>query len=250
MQENSIQEQLDGINKKLEIILEEIALQQRHRREMDDLKDDLMRIGKDVYRSAVVELEEIHDEVQTGDILYLGKKLLRNVNNMTRMFERVEGLKDFFLDFSPISRELFIDVMHKLDEFDRKGYFEFMKELSKAFDNIVTSFTLQDVKQLSGNIVTIMDTVKNLTQPDMLHTINNAISVYKNLDIEVEEKVSLLALLKQMNSPELKRGIAFAIQFLKNVANQPAPNISTAIRTSQINSTRSTQWKANKSQAN
>ena len=110
MPENTIQEQLDGINKKLEIILEEIGLQQRHRREMDDLKDDLMRVGKDVYRTAVVELEEIHDEVQTGDIMYLGKKLLRNVNNMTKMFERVEGLKDFFLDFSQavFAKELLI----------------------------------------------------------------------------------------------------------------------------------------------
>lgn len=235
MTDNEIQQQLHSINQKLEMILEEIELQQRHRREMDDLKDDLMRVGKDVYQTAVVELEEVHDYLKTGDMLYLGKKLLRNVNNITNMFEKLESTKDFFEDFTPISRGLFIDFMNKLDDFDRKGYFAFMKELGKAMDNIVTSFSVDDVKSLGDNIVTILDTIKNLTQPDMLHTINNAISVYKNLDIEVSEKVSLMSLLKELKSPELRRGMAFAIQFLKNLANQQATNRLTTLRTQQTN---------------
>ena len=222
MDEEKIQRQLDDINRKLEIVLEEIELQKRHRREMDDLKDDLMRVGKDLYQTAVVELEEVHDHISTGDMLYLGKKLLRNVNNITKMFEQVENAKDFIEDFGPVSRELFIDMMNKLDEFDRKGYFHFMKELSKAMDNVVTSFTIDDVKNLSDNVVTILNTIKSLTQPDMLQTINNAISVYKNLNIEVSEKVSIVSLMKEMNSPDLRRGLAFAIQFLKNLANQQA----------------------------
>lgn len=222
MDEEKIQRQLEDISRKLEIVLEEIELQKRHRREMDDLKDDLMRVGKDLYQTAVVELEEVHDHISTGDMLYLGKKLLRNVNNITKMFEQVENAKDFIEDFGPVSRELFIDVMNKLDQFDRKGYFHFMKELSNAMDNIVTSFTIDDVKNLSDNVVTILNTIKSLTQPDMLQTINNAISVYKNLNIEVSEKVSMVSLLKEMNSPDLRRGLAFAIQFLKNLANQQA----------------------------
>ena len=43
---------------------------------MEDLKDDLYRVGKDLYETAIVELEEVHDHLNTGDILHLGKKLL------------------------------------------------------------------------------------------------------------------------------------------------------------------------------
>ena len=35
---------LDAIEKKLDVILDEIELQRRHRREMEDLKDDLMSL--------------------------------------------------------------------------------------------------------------------------------------------------------------------------------------------------------------
>ncbi|MBI3586366.1 MAG: DUF1641 domain-containing protein [Ignavibacteriales bacterium] len=230
-----LQEQIDGINRKLDVILEEIELQQRHRREMDDLKDDLMRVGKDVYQSAVVELEEVHDYIQTGDILYLFKKLLRNIKNLTAMFETLENTRDFVQDFTPISRELFIDFMNKLDEFDRKGYFAFIKELNKVGDKVVTSFSVEDVKNLGDNIVTILNTVKNLTQPDMLHVINNALAVYKKLDIEIEKDVSLISLLKELNTPEMKRGLAFAIKFLKSVAEQQTTNRITAVTAVQTN---------------
>jgi uncharacterized protein YjgD (DUF1641 family) len=221
MEDATLQAQIDALNGKLDIILEEIAHQQRHRREMEDLKDDLMRVGRDLYKTAVEELEEIHDEVSTGDIAYLGKKLLRNVNNITQTFEQLENVKGFVEDFAPVSRQLSLDLMRRLHEMDQKGYFEFMREASHILDNIVSSFDAEDVKSLGDNIVTILNTVKSLTQPDMLQAINNALMVYKKLDITVAEDVSVRQLLREMNSPEFKRGLSFAVEFLKNLAIAP-----------------------------
>lgn len=219
MEEIKTQKQIDEINRKLDIILEEIELQRKHRREMDDLKDDLMRVGKDLYDTVVIELEQVHDQLNAKDVLHLGKKLLRNVNTISKSIEQLESLKDFLSDFLPLFREQIIDGMKKLDEVDRKGYFEFGKELMSVTDKIVTSFSKDDVKLLGDNIVTILNTVKNLTQPDMLHTINNALNVYKQLDIVVKKDVSLFGIMKELNTPEAKRGLAFALEFLKNLAS-------------------------------
>lgn len=219
--DNSIQNQIDQINKKLDIILDEIELQKRHRREMEDLKDDLMRVGKDLYDTAVVELDQIHDHVNTRDILHFGKYMLRNVNTISKVVQQLESTKDFLNDASPLFREYIIDFMAKLDEFDRRGYFEFIKESQNVVDKVVTSFNKEDVKSLGDNIVTILNTVKNLTQPDMLQALNNALVVYKKLNIEVDEKVTLVSLLKEMNSPEVRKGLVFALRFLKSLAEQP-----------------------------
>jgi len=224
MKDNHNQTQIDEINRKLDIVLEEIEHQKKHRREMDDLKDDLMRVGTDLYSTAVTEFEEIHDHLQTGDILHLGKKLLRNVNTMNKLFDQMESAKDFLEDASPLVRESTIDFMAKMDEFDRKGYFQFFKELQNVMDKVVTSFSVEDVKALGDNVVTILNTVKSLTQPDMLQAINNAVSVYKKLDIEVEENVSYFQLFKRMNTPEMRNGIAFGIKFLKSLAEQQYTN--------------------------
>jgi len=220
MEDKTMQTQMDEINRKLDLVLDEIELQKKHRREMDDLKDDLMRVGTDLYSTAVTELEEVHDHLQTGDILHLSKKLLRNVNTMNKMFDQLESAKDFLEDASPLVRESIIDFMAKMDEFDRKGYFQFFNELQSVMDNVVTSFTVEDVKALGDNVVTILNTVKSLTQPDMLQAINNAVSVYTKLDIEIEENVSYFQLFKRMNTQEMRNGIAFGIKFLKSLAEQ------------------------------
>jgi len=233
--EKSIQEQIDQINKKLDIILEEIELQKKYRREVEDLKDDLMRVGKDLYQTAVEELDQIHDHVNTRDILHFGKYMLRNVNTISKVVQQLESTKDFLNDAAPLIREYIIDFMAKMDEFDRRGYFEFVKESQNIVDKVVTSFSKEDIKALGDNIVTILNTVKNLTQPDMLQTVNNALGVYKKLNIDVDEKVTLFSFLKEMNSPEARKGLVFALRFLKSLAEQPHNNQLTTLDKIQTN---------------
>ena len=227
MELKDIQLQLEEINSKLNFIMEEVELQKKHRLELQDFKEDIIRVIKDLYVTSLEELEQVHDYLKTGDILDFFKKFLRNINNLAKFLEQLENVHDFLEDFGPISKSLSKDLMNKLDEFDRKGYFEFMKEAQEILDNIVTSFTVDDVKALSDNIVTILNTVKNLTQPDMLTAINNAVNVYKKLDIEIKEDISLLKLIKELNTPETKKALFYSIQFLKKLStmNEPQTNI-------------------------
>lgn len=220
MADKNIESRMDAIERKLDVILEEIDLQRSHRRGMEDLKDDLMRVGTDLFQTAVVELDGVQDQFRTVDLVHLGKKLMRNVDTITRVVEQLESFKDFLADASPLARESFIALMNRLDGFDRKGYFGFVREMGKVTDNVVTSFTTEDVKNLGENIVTILNTVKTMTQPDMLHAMNNAVNMYKKMDLEVEDNVSLLTLLREMNTPEARKGMAFVIRFLKSIVSQ------------------------------
>lgn len=228
--DNNIQTQIDHINNKLDFILEEMQLQRKRRQEMEDLKEDLMRVGKDLYQTAVEELDQIHDYVNTRDMLHFGKYMIRNINTISKVVQQLESTKDFLTDAAPLIRQSIFDFMAKLDEYDRKGYFEFVKESRNVIDKVVTSFSKEDVKALGDNIVTILNTIKNLTQPDMLQAVNNALLVYKNLNIEVNEKVSLGTILKELNSPEVRKGLVFALRFLKSLAEQPHNNNLTEIK--------------------
>jgi hypothetical protein len=205
---NEMQEQIDSINRKLDIVLEEIELQRRHRRSMEDLQDDLMRVGKGVYQSAVEELEQVHDYMDTNDALYLGKLLLRNINNLTRLFQKLESTMDFFNDSAPITRELAIDLMNRLDEFERKGYFRFMHDLSEVLDKIVTTVEPDDMQKVGDNLVNIIERAKKS-------------------DLSVPDKISLISLLRELNAPEMKRTLAVMIRFVRNISNQPSKKYNT-----------------------
>jgi len=224
MEEIKMQSQIDNLNNKLDVILEEIEHQRRHRQEMEDLKDDLMRVGTGVYQTAITELEEIHDHTSGEDLFFLGKKLLRNINTLTQTFELFENAKGFLEDFAPVSRELVFDAMNKFDEFDRKGYFDYLKEIEKIAENIVSSFSVDDLKELGNNIVPLLNTMKSVTQPELLNDLDNALAVYKNLDYKAEEDVSLFKLMKELKSPEMKKGLAFGIKYIKNLSEVNSTN--------------------------
>jgi len=181
MADQAVQQQLDEINAKLDIITGELAHAKRQREELGGLKADLTIVAKDVFSSAIVELEDVAPFVRTGDFLHLLKKILRNTNTITGIIEQLESALDFYQDAKPISKNLFNDALEGLDELDRQGYFAFLKEVTAVVKNIITHFSPDDVRLLADNIVTILETMKSLTQPEMMKTINNAATVFKNL---------------------------------------------------------------------
>lgn len=217
---DNVQEQINQINQKLDLLLEYVTEQKLKSETIEDLVSDVSIISKDAFSSIVEELDTQGVELNLDDMKLLVFKLLRNVNNFSQVMDMFESVTDLLKDAGPIINEVGIDFTHKLHEFEQKGYFEFFKELANIMDNIISSYPPEEVRALSDNIVTILDTVRNITQPDMLHAINNAVSIFKNLDTNDLKEYSLWKVFREMNTPEMKRGIGFMITFLKNLSKE------------------------------
>ena len=220
MAKDNIQEQINEINRKLDIVLEEVLAQRETRQSIEDLTTDLTIVGSDVFKSTVTELDNAGIEIDGEAVKQLMLKLVRNVDTLNEMFEMMESVNDLAKDVSPILHQMGLDGIHMMNEFEQKGYFEFMRETINIFDNVVTHFSAEDVRLLADNVVTILETVKNLTQPDMLKAINSGLIVYKSIEIEDVEEYSMWKAIRAMNSKEMKRGIGFMITFLQNIAKE------------------------------
>ncbi len=105
-----------------------------------------------------------------------------------------------------------------LHKFEQKGYFEYVSEMGGILDNVTKNFSPEDVRLLSDNIVSILMTIKNLTQPDMLKAVNNAAAIFKHLDPAEVEEYSLWRVVKEVNSPEMRRAWGLFYTFLKNLS--------------------------------
>jgi uncharacterized protein YjgD (DUF1641 family) len=220
MTEQKIQLQIDEINKKLDLILEEIFIQKQNREATKDLMDDLSIIGKDVFKNSVIELDKAGVELNGEDLAGMGIRLIRNINNINDFLDTLESINDFLKDASPIARQVGLDAIQKLHELEQKGYIDFFRELIKVLDNIVTGFTKEDVKAFAENIVTILNTVKSMTQPDMLEALNNGVKVYKSIDTKNIPEYTMWKAFREMRTPEMRRGLGFMITFLKNLVKE------------------------------
>lgn len=218
MDNTALEQRVDAMDRKLDAIMA-IVQQQRHSAvAVEDLVKDLAIVGKDVYTSTVEELDKRKVEIDPAELTQLGIAFLKNLKNFNVLMSTMESMMDLMDDLSPILNETMIDVTRKIGEFEEKGYFEFFGETSKIVDNIVTGFSKEDVQALADNIVLIMTTLKDLTQPKMLKSMDNAVRVFANIETEDIPEVSVWKLMRTMNKPEIKKGIGFLVTFMQNIS--------------------------------
>ena len=210
--------QIAELNQKVDLILEYVNQQRLKSEAVDDLISDVSIIGKDVYDSTVKALDDHEVVLDPDELRELGLRVARNIGNFNTMLDTLGSAMDLVKDAGPIVNEVIIDTTRKFQEFEEKGYFDFMREFGRIVDKVVTHYGVEDMQMLADNVVAILDTVKNLTQPDMLRSVDNAVKVFANLEMNEIPSYSLFKVMREMNKPEMKRALGFFVTFMKNMS--------------------------------
>lgn len=219
MDEKTINTRIDALDNKLDLVLEYVNQQRLKSIAVDDLVADISLIGKDFYDTAVAELDNQSVEIDPEQLRLLGLNLAKNIGNINDMISLFGNVLDLMKDVGPIANEVIIDFTHKLNVLENKNYFEFFKELANVLDKVVSNFTPEDIRQLADNIVLILQTVKNITQPEMLNAMNSAVKVYGSVETDSIPQYSIWKALKELRTPEMKRAIGFMIIFMRNLTS-------------------------------
>jgi len=130
---NHLQSQIDELNRKLDLILEFTHEQKLKAAAKDDFLSDLSLIGKDVYDTAVTELDNYSVELNPEILKLFIIKILKNIPTFMRMVDSIESLTDLAKDAGAedieeqddvfivtTAVEDFGNVQKKLDELDIK----------------------------------------------------------------------------------------------------------------------------------
>jgi uncharacterized protein YjgD (DUF1641 family) len=67
-------------------------------------------------------------------------------------------------------------------------------------------------------VVSILDIVKNLTQPEMLKSIDTWVKVFSSMETEDVPEYSIFRVIREINKPEMKKAWGFLYTFLKNIS--------------------------------
>ncbi len=218
MEEKNINSRIDALENKIDLILEYVNQQRLNASVVEDLTADLGIIGKDFYDTAVEELDKRQVEIDLDEVTDLLISFARNIKHFKILMNTLEMAFDLVEEIGPMANEAIIDFTKQLAIFEQKGYFAFIKDIFPIIDNIIAGLTPKDMKDLADNIMIIINTVKDITQPEMLKSVDNAIKVYGNIETENIPSYSLWKFIKEINSPEMKKAMGFGITFLKNMS--------------------------------
>jgi hypothetical protein len=215
MEDTQLREQVADIGRKLDIVLEEIGRQKLQRSEIADLRDDLLRVSNNIFEDTVEELEEFNETLDMQEVLLLGKKLIRNIGSIKTTFEQLESAKDFLADFNSISSDMFNEVLEKLDEFDRKGYFDLMRKTGDTLDTVAASFSPEDLDQLNAAIPRIADIVRRLSRPEMVERLDAATKTFDTFEYDPAGSPGVIALIRAMMSREVRTGMLYSLGLMR-----------------------------------
>ena len=209
---------LETLHQKIDLISGQLEAQQRRQQEMQELQQDMLPIMNHMIKLSIDELAEIGNEFELEDLLFLLKRVLRNTRLIRRLMDMVESGAGLLDEIEPIALQAFGSTVETLDRMEQEGYFAFAQEGWRIVERIVAEFSEEDVRALGNNVVTILTTVRNMTQPEILSLANNAISAI-NPQEKVED-ISTLRLIRELGDPRVRRGMARLLNMVKALDDQ------------------------------
>lgn len=214
-----LNQKLDRLTGQVAYLTEQAQISERGRRERSELMENMMPIARDAMQIATGQFEEIQDYLKTEDLLRFLKKLARHRPQLEMLLDQFDAITDLAAIINPIAKEGMDKVVSVLTELEQKGYFSFTGSGFRMADKIVTSFSEEDVNRLGDNIVLILNTVKDMTQPEIMTFVRNTLQAAQQ-DFEKPVNTSLGAILGQMNDPAMRRGLVLTMRFLRAVGQQ------------------------------
>ena len=130
---------------------------------------------------------------------------------------RLEGLEEMREDLWPMIHGASTQISKKLHDLEERGAVGFAKEAMKVGERIATSFSEEDVHLLGENVVHILHTVRNLTQPEVLDVADRAAVALRETEGQPAKK---LGLWKAMRDPEIRRGMTLMLTVLREMGHE------------------------------
>lgn len=216
---NELTQKIDALTAQVAYLTEQAQIAERQRAERAELMHDLTPIVNQAFDLSVAQLEEVQEYVDLSDLLRLAKRLMRNGRNFELMLDRLESVMDLAETIPPITDQAMSRAIELLAQMEQKGYFVFAQGGLKIADNIVTSFNEEDVQALGDNIVLILQTIKSMTQPEIMSFVRNTVNIVEQ-ENETEVDISYLSLMRSIRDPNVRRGLAMTMRVLGTIGAQ------------------------------
>ncbi len=221
---HDIEVKIDAVSTRLDAVAALVEEQTRRRARWDELGRDLTPVAGAAFERLTVELDDLGDRIDGEQLASLARRLARSTSDLEALLDQLERLSSLGGDLAELAPTVFLATAERLDELERRGYFEFARGGLGVLDRVVTSFGEEDIRQLGDNIVLILDTVKEMTQPEVMRMLQRTARVVR--EEPDDETPTLRDLIRDLRDPAVKRGlhrVLTAMRSLSDADGDPQP---------------------------
>ncbi|HMV68552.1 MAG TPA: DUF1641 domain-containing protein, partial [Myxococcota bacterium] len=150
--------------------------------------------------------------------LELAATLARVEDKLDRVLAAQRWTDDLIAEMTPVAREVIRAGGVTLGDLEARGYFAVGAELLALVDRVIAAYGPGEVRQLAEHVVAILDTVRHLTQPDLLAAVNEAGDLVQRAD-EVRP-VGVFGAVAATRDEEVQRGLGVAVELLRHLGRR------------------------------
>ncbi len=217
----SLEERLDLLAGQLDEIRAELRDQREDRDRWRELADDFAPVAVEAMDLTIRHLDA--DRFDFAEVGSLARAVLRNAAVLESWIEPLRAMAALADELGPLAPPAVASLNARLQQLDERGYFSFAREATAIVDKVVTSFSEEDVRLLGENIVLILQTVKQMTQPEVMGLLGRtAVTIQEGESQDVAKAPSAISLIKQMHDPLARQGLARVLATLRAVGAAPS----------------------------
>ena len=219
----STDERLDRLTEQVQVIADELRREREQRERWSELVEDLSPVTSQAFAAVSEELEDLSDVVTVETLARFGRTMARSLPTLEALLVQLQVITALSDELVPLASPAVASLTSTLQQLDDKGYFAFARGGAGIVDRVVTSFSEEDVAALGDNVVLILNTVKEMTQPEVMTLLQRTAVTVQEVEDEHVEPPSMIALLKQMRDPQTRRGLGRVMTMLRSVGeDRPA----------------------------
>jgi uncharacterized protein YjgD (DUF1641 family) len=210
--------QEDIIQNRLERLEQQIAPVADSARSIRELREELAPRVNEAVKALIVELADIEADFQLEDLLFLIKKVLRNVRNLTYSIDQLKNIIDFVLIAEPLLKSTVPQMIFYMDDLEQKGVFTLFRSSMEMIKKTAETYTAEDMAQIGDGLVKLLGIFKKLTTPEALELLDRAAEVPSWVDLSRAKPAGAWGLLWAMGNPEVKNGLGILLELTKGLS--------------------------------
>ena len=211
------EDRLEELSRQVAFLVEDAERRSRERERWAELVHDLGPVGSQALASATSTLEGV--DVSLTDVASLLRELAEALPLLRSGVAQIGVVAELAGTVSELSGPALESLTDRLSQADERGYFAFARGGVGVVDKVVTSFSEEDIAALGENIVLILNTVKEMTQPEVMGMLRRTIHTVSDQD-ETADPPSMFALLREMRDPQVRRGLSRLLAALRSMGQE------------------------------
>jgi uncharacterized protein YjgD (DUF1641 family) len=209
--EEKILERLERLEEKITPIAESAA-------SIKELKGELAPRVNEAVQALIVGLADVEADFQLEKLIYLCKKVMRNMDNFSFALDMLHSFIDLAVNAEPLLKSTVPQIISFLDDLEQKHVFKMLSIVLDVIKNITNKYTPEEIEQISQGLGKLVDSLANLTDPKAVDMLEKASKIPAAISLEESKPAGPFSMLMAMNDQDIKQGLGVLLELTKGLS--------------------------------